>query len=203
MSKERIIRYDNLANSPRRWRTRAESLLTSSELLASHSRLFDPSLTFEKLPPGNSVDVEIMPIVLMLRAMAIECLFKGMWLQLGELLAKNGKYIGIPNIRDHDLLKLASTVLPRHSIKFEEADSDMIMRLSFYIMRGRYPSHLNWLRTAPRNLRDGRFGSPQYWNTVEDEPRFSNLIKACRKTLPEGPPYSSLQLCDGRCAASH
>lgn len=203
MSQELITRYDNLANSPTRWRNRAESLLTSSELLASHSRLFDQSTTFEELPPMNSVDVQVMPIVLMLRAMAIECLFKSMWLQLGEVLTIDGKYIGIPNIPDHDLLKLATAVLPRHSINLEEADSDMIMRLSFYIMRGRYPSHRNWQRTSPRKLRDGRFCTPQYWKTVEDEPRFSNLVEKCRNALPEGPPYPSLKRCDGHCFASH
>ncbi|MFC1694074.1 hypothetical protein ACFL1R_11260 [Candidatus Latescibacterota bacterium] len=40
----------------------------------------------------------------MLHAMALECLFKALWLKEGGILADGGKYIKIPGINNHNLV---------------------------------------------------------------------------------------------------
>ena len=53
-----------------------------------------------------------MPMVLCVRAMllghAIECALKGLWVRKGNKLIKDGKYVGIRGVPDHDLVKLAA-----------------------------------------------------------------------------------------------
>lgn len=81
----------------------------------------------------------------MLLGYAIECSLKGLWLRRGNEIIKNGKYVGIPGVPDHDLLRLSRAVgfMPK------PAEADVLQHLTKFIrFAGRYPV----AKTADANL---------------------------------------------------
>jgi hypothetical protein len=100
----------------------------------------------------------VMPMVLCVRAMllgyAIECSLKGLWLRQGNEIIKNGKYVGIPGVPDHDLLRLS------HAVGYvpTDAEADVLQHLTKFIrFAGRYPV----AKTADANLpKPQRIGPP-------------------------------------------
>lgn len=123
------------------WVFSADTLLASCRFLAEHSiqlREEDPS---ERFPAFD--EFRIVDVIVMLRAMALECLLKALWLKSGNKLAKDGKYYPIPNAKDHDLLSLYNTIADNHQIVLTEEEKDFINRLSGNITAGRYPIQRN------------------------------------------------------------
>ena len=81
-----------------------------------------------------------MPMLLAVRAMllgyAIECALKALWVQQGNALIRNGRYVPVPGARDHDLSELARAV----SFASTEPERQTLRRLSkFAQFAGRYP----------------------------------------------------------------
>jgi hypothetical protein len=81
-----------------------------------------------------------MPLTLCVRAMllgyAIECALKCLWVKKGNKIVANGKYVGVPGAKDHDLMQLSKAVgfLPTMT------ESDVLQRLSKFVrFAGRYP----------------------------------------------------------------
>lgn len=91
----------------------------------------------------------VMPMVLCVRAMllgyAIECSLKGLWVRQGNRIIENGRYVGIPGVPDHDLLRLATAV----GFSPTAAERDVLQHLTKFIrFAGRYPV----AKTADANL---------------------------------------------------
>jgi hypothetical protein len=158
-----IARFDEKANRPARWLNRAESLLLSAEILSRHSICFREGTPAEELKAlhKHSTDFRVFPVILMLRAMALECLFKCLWLCGGNKMTADGSYAGIRGIRNHDLVGLARAV--GTTLVHTELEIDMLERLSLFISRGRYPHQTKWETSKKRTTKDRGLGNAQNW----------------------------------------
>jgi hypothetical protein len=122
-------------------------LLKADELIASAELLRDQCITRKYFPDNldkyedeiHSPGGKVFSVILMLWAMATECLLKALWLKSGEKLIVNGQYSKIPNTKDHDLCTLAEAISSKGIFHFSDADIDIFYRLSPYITLGRYP----------------------------------------------------------------
>jgi hypothetical protein len=80
----------------------------------------------------------------MLRACAIECLLKAVYLDGGNILAKDGRYQK-PPAPDHDLVGLARLAGLGPSPTVEA----MLAKLQRWVTVGRYPIETSWQRSYP------------------------------------------------------
>ena len=78
--------------------------------------------------------------VLLLRACAVECALKAMWLRQGNTLGRDGRLQKIPGSRGHELIPLTEAVGWRVS----EAERVVLDRLSLWNELGRYPTPADW-----------------------------------------------------------
>lgn len=88
------------------------------------------------LPNGDVVMPQVLCVRAMLLGYALECAFKALWLKRGNVLIRDGRYVGVKGAQDHNLLQLAraSGFLP------SAKETDVLTRLSkFARFAGRYP----------------------------------------------------------------
>jgi hypothetical protein len=169
-----INMYDLGGNMPYSWWHCARRLVQASDTLMTFTSI-DSRI---KKPPFESEIPDSMGIIQMLRGMGVEALPKGLWLEHGGLLVKNGKYIGIMNKgQEHNLVLLASEVSKKASITFNKSEKYMMERLSTWIMLGRYPIHKNWDAMKPRAHSEGAYGPLNYWRFPKDELELNKLVK--------------------------
>ena len=163
---------------PETWRQCAEDLLISSCLLYNSYS----SVDLTSLPVGAHVPDQgkIFGIIKMLRAMALECLFKALWLKKGGKLAKDGKYVKIPGTNDHNLLSLADRVSEKCGLSINSDDRELLKRLSLSISRGRYPINKIWelTKTPPA----GKVPA-EWWRFPTDEQMFLSLLSRLTERL--------------------
>lgn len=136
--------FDKRGNDHIEWAFTADSLLTASNFLCEHSYHLKtdwPSL-YERFPTFD--EIRVSDVTLMLRAMAVECLLKALWLKGGGRLAENGRYRPVPWARDHDLVSLSNAVLGKVGMEISEQEQRFLERLSRNITAGRYPIQKNW-----------------------------------------------------------
>lgn len=108
---------------------------------------------------------------LMLRAFAIECLFKALWLrEPGNKLAQNGKWIRIQTCKNnnHDLECLARAV----GFELTSPERNVLTRLTFFGVWGRYPIVKNYSEHQGRSI----------W-TTDDEFVCDNITERLSKLL--------------------
>jgi hypothetical protein len=134
-------KFDKTGNNPMEWVFSADSLLAACRFLSLHSSHLREEAPSERFPTFD--EYRIHDVIVMLRAMAIECLLKALWLKSGNKLAKNGKYCPIPNAKDHDLLSLYNAIADNYQITLTKGEKDFINRLSGNITAGRYPIQRN------------------------------------------------------------
>lgn len=181
MSTGRIDTYQSKGNTSSRWVSRAESLLASAAILSEKTSILDRNAKHETAPAQDSIDARVFPVALMLRAMALECLLKSLWLQAGKVLFDNGKYRPVPDTKPHNLEQLFAVVSPLHSLSASAAEQSILERLTLFNARGRYPSQVNWQINTPRQTAHGKI-PPTHWQPYYDEPSFESLlakINAC------------------------
>jgi hypothetical protein len=136
---ELIQGFDRRCNSASGWFEKADDLLFSSKILR------DKCGFLNTLPADIFAgDSKILWVINMLRAMAIECLLKGIWLLSGEILAEDGKFKGIPDANNHELKSLATKVSKKIGLNFSEEEFILLDRLSYCITFGRYPVQKTW-----------------------------------------------------------
>ena len=130
-----IDRFDKVGNAPEFWRRRAKELLSSSDALLD---LWNAAIECDPPRPRDALDYDRPAI--MLRAMAAECLLKALAVERGMILARGGRYVRIPGVRNHDLLGLAKVLgfdLSAHEVA-------VLRHLSRFITAGRYPMQQVW-----------------------------------------------------------
>lgn len=176
--------FDKRGNDKIEWAFTADSLLAASNFLCQHSYHLKPdwpSLS-ERFPTFD--EIRVSDVIIMLRAMAVECLLKALWLKGGGRLAKNGRYRKIPSSRDHDLVSLSNTVLGKLSIEISKEEQDFLERLSRNITAGRYPIQKNWdLQNEPKVIGNRRKTSlmvPDY-----DDDLFALIVEKFRELFKE------------------
>ena len=171
--------FDNGGNSPEAWILTAQQLMASARILREQTGRFDPTRGVTGTPVPNVVLV--LPTVCLLRGFGIECLLKALFLKknLG-ILAKDGKYVEIPNAGAHDLVQIADAVL----VKFSEKQRDVLKRLSIYMKSlGRYPIPKNWDIIKIQKLHSGGRGAPTYWTSPTDDVIVDDIEELVNKEL--------------------
>ncbi len=95
--------FDTVGNDVSSWCRKSLALLCSADAV-ENSCGQTPS------DPKNEEEVvkwmEVHGVTRMLRGMAIECMFKALWLEHGGKLVDKGEYRGIPGTKNHDLCSL-------------------------------------------------------------------------------------------------
>ena len=167
--------YERTGNDPTPWRGSAEDLLHAAQVLYIRY----PSLKCVKAGTARSPSIkalQVLGVVRMLMAMALECLFKGAWINAGRTLVRNGVYEKIPHTNDHDLESLADKISKATRLNFTPAEREMLSRLSLWIVAGRYPIQRNWEVTKIRRLRTGGQGPPTFWRFRTDDDLFDAVL---------------------------
>ena len=128
--------FDKIGNNIDLWYWKSLALLSSAEAV-------EGSCGQTPSDPKNEEDVvewmEIHGITRMLRGMALECMFKALWLKYGGRLAVKGKYQCIPGTKDHDLCSLEEKISEKIDTGLNSEERKLLARLSFFIIYGRYP----------------------------------------------------------------
>ena len=147
--------FDHALNDPRAWRHTAKNLLTAADVIGRACDLgFSQDLSDANVSSAERTARLLGPLLL-LRASAIECLLKAHYVRGGELLAKQGRYVGPRRLKGHDLRELA-----RATKRTLSADEGVVLAaLSDWVTRGRYPLQLTWDQHF-----FGRFATAPAWS---------------------------------------
>jgi hypothetical protein len=136
-----VAQYEFSGNAPFAWWFTAHNLFAAAEMIDAFRRL--PAKKAERLVPGW---YDVSPPSLMLRAFAVECLLKAVWLKKGARLTASGRLTPIP-VKHHDLVALVQAVdalRATNRINVSAAEEKTLNRLSMYGELGRYPIARNW-----------------------------------------------------------
>ena len=179
---ELIQGFDRQCNRASDWFGKADDLLLSSKILCD-------KCGFLNTRPDDifAGDSNILWVINMLRAMAIECLLKGVWLLSGEILAEDGKFRGIPGANNHKLLSLAEKVAEKIDLNFSKEECILLDRLSYCITFGRYPVQKNWSIGQKIPHPTGSSGVPGYeWALPRDERLVESIIDKLKSASKKG-----------------
>jgi hypothetical protein len=138
--------FDSIGNDISPWCWKSLALLLSADAVEN---------SCGQIPndPNNEEEVfkwvEVHGITRMLRGMALECMFKALWLEYGGSLVNRGKYKGIPGTKDHDLCSLESKVAEKVDTGLNTKEKRLLARLSFFIENGRYPIRKSYFSRYP------------------------------------------------------
>jgi len=161
--------FDRIGNDWHFWLLQTDALLSASESL-------NTSCDNPPKPPDDPWDyLKIHMVVKMLRGMALECLFKSIWLKTGGTLTNKGKYQTIPGTKDHDLYSLAIKVSENTDLDLTIEDLKILSRLSFAITSGRYPIQ----KSVTGRPSTPKMDEPIKWNKWEiqkDEELFESIV---------------------------
>lgn len=128
--------FDTVGNDIDSWYLKSLALLCSAEVV-ENSCGQTPSEPKSEETVAKWMGVH--EVARMLWGMALECMFKALWLKHGGVLAKKGKYINIPGIKDHDLCSLEDKIAEKIDTGLNTEEKRLLARLSFFIIYGRYP----------------------------------------------------------------
>ncbi|MGP0630275.1 hypothetical protein ACTRW9_11230 [Nitrospina sp. 32_T5] len=137
MAGKKMKEYEKIGNFPNAWINIAKNLLISAGILKD---AFDDAVSNLKGPESNK-NFEIFSSTfmshLMLRAFALECLYKAIWLTQGNELYDNGSFKGIDGYKGHNLEKVAQGVSLYDNLN--DVQKRVLSVLSQFNERGRYP----------------------------------------------------------------
>lgn len=114
------------------WCVYADRLKESYKLLEKNGRMSQMGSTGGIYNNGNHYITTIM----MLRGMTLECLFKGILVNQGDITCKNEE-LDIPKkYSKHDLVLMADDI---KNFSYTKKEKDVLERLGYYIVAGRLP----------------------------------------------------------------
>ena len=137
--------FDRIGNDPVRWIAQGNDLVRASRLLRERTPFAGPQ------PPGP----DFVRSMLLLRAFALECYVKAMWLLAGNKLAVAGKFEKIPGVHNHDLVALAGKV----GLPLKPLEKGCLCRLTHFGVFGRYPINADWRAQAGKS----------FWSDADEE----------------------------------
>lgn len=180
-----ILTFDDRGNDHREWLYTADDLLAAIRFLCQHSYHLSPDWGSIREHFPSYDELRITGVILMLRAMAVECLLKALWIKGGGQLACDGKYRKIPDTNDHELLTLADKVSEKIDLNLSANKRDFLKRLSRNIVGGRYPIHKNWqIHIRPQAGGDRR-RIPEIMVPDNDDDLFNSIISKLRKHVAD------------------
>jgi hypothetical protein len=100
----------------------------------------------------------------LLLAYSFECVLKGMWINLGNRLVRDGRYTRIPGVGDHDLLALAKCV----NLNASPEEFIALDRLTPFVrFAGRYPIPIAADEMKPREVPGRGKVNPRFYSRAE------------------------------------
>jgi hypothetical protein len=116
--------FESTGNNPLSWRHSAENLLTGARAVRKEVRDF-----------GRMMH-SLAAVEALLLGFAIECLLKAIYINGGNTLVKQGKYVHVRNAADHDLIQLAAAA----GVSLTTTERRVLRKLTpFILFAGRYP----------------------------------------------------------------
>ncbi|MFZ2148174.1 MAG: hypothetical protein WAV28_13225 [Sedimentisphaerales bacterium] len=172
--------FDMMGNDSHLWLTSAEALLTASDVLRGQFSEVPGKEDFEDFWEFFKFHI----VAQMLRGMAIEDLFKAIWIAKVGPLATNGKIKAIPDTKDHDLLSMASALSNYINLGLSEEEKNLLPVLSFAITSGRYPvsKAFNKRPSKPNSVRRMKWCK---WEIPSDDEILENLLRKLHFILEE------------------
>lgn len=171
--------HETLGNDPTEWLRRANSLSQSAKILYRNiepptEELDDPNLVLKWFDLYN--------IGRMIRGMALECFLKAIWLFRGNLLVIDGKFVNIPQTKNHDLYGMYLACFPENTSLLSQEEKELLSRFSFSISSARYPiskSPKGDYPKAPTAVHK------MYWNRVseDDEKSYWTILEKILQVL--------------------
>lgn len=144
--------HNKIGNVPIIWKYYSEFLFKASkDLYDQFKKHLEVDFTSIQVGDPAPIELSFFRVVYMFRAMALECLFKGLWLKGGGILVQNGKLKNITG-NDHNLRSLANKVSKKIDLKISKEEKGLLDKLSRYIIAGRYPIPKKW-----QNLKNIKF----------------------------------------------
>lgn len=146
--------FEKSCDNPDGWISVGSNLVESGALFASHWAASNRIMLRNVLKGGSATDkprtpdeeeivrfgVRTFSVQLMLFSFAIECLLKGLYIQKGGVLHKDGRYRSPKKLnKSHNLLEIAE-VLGLDTL-FSDEQKLILDELSASNERGRYPIH--------------------------------------------------------------
>ncbi len=162
---ELIQAFDETSALPHAWWNRGRDLLISSDIL---SREWHPERLLSS-PSRTRGDFtwEVHAPRLLLRACAIECFLKAVYVSNGGVLSQNGRYQKPGSGRSHDLEALARAA----GLTLNNQETFLLRQLSLWIERGRYPLPASWERDLIETPQGKIIGHG--WDDETDEAAFA------------------------------
>ena len=144
------------------WHVYAKRLKESYKLLEKNDWISQISSTGDVNNDGKHYTTTIM----MLRGMMLECLFKGILVNQGDITCKNEE-LNIPKkYSKHNLVSMADDI---NDFVYTEKEKDILERLGYYIVAGRLPR---------KNINTGKIKG--YWFT-DDDSVYNDMLKKVEK----------------------
>jgi hypothetical protein len=153
------------------WEFSANDLLDAAALLRNMNRQPENHVIHEE-----GKEAAILPPELMLRGMALEAYFKAIWVKRGNELVKSHKFVGVPGVKSHDLVKLSEVL----SLPISPKHRELLSRLSRYVeYAGRYPISKRAEKFWPT------LGAAVDWSLPRDDDTFTSIRTMVSAELDE------------------
>ena len=136
---EMVRSFDTVGSLVHAWWNTGSSLLVSSDILSKEWR--PERAILSSSVAGHDLTWEVHGPRLLLRAAAVECFIKAVYVSRGGSLAEGGRYKS-PGGLAHDLVALAAAA----GLALDDKETTLLRRLSLWIERGRYPQPAAWER---------------------------------------------------------
>lgn len=169
--------FDKAANNLELWLHRADDLFIASNVLMERieSKKSSKPSFFDTNPKIYGI---IFPAI-MLRAFAVECFLKALWISKGNKVATNGVYKIHPlKKEDHDLVEISKSV----GFTLHSNEEEILNRLSkFGKSFGRYPVARKW---QEQKYKGNKFGSISVLGRSDyDRLQVDKLIERLKQTI--------------------
>ena len=115
--------FESTGRNPLAWQASAKDLLEGAEAVK------------DRVPAFSGLMPTLASVQALLLGLALECLLKALWIKSHKAwldkhkefsLTRNGEYVGIPNVNDHDLLAIANAA----NLKVTSKEKAVLARLS-------------------------------------------------------------------------
>jgi len=153
--------FDKISSTPMFWIMKAQDLLKASQILEEHDQFFDAMKTGKGF---QGTKHKLFSVILMLRGMAFEALFKGLLTKQGTIVSRNGRLDLPPKYKKHNLRSMAEDV---KGLDLEEDDYVTLFTLSKQISLARLPA-----KQAPTANEMNQVG----WTAPHDEDVYHRVL---------------------------
>ena len=171
--------HEGTGENPLTWQASAQNLLDAAAAVKARV-----------LPMEGGLMHSLAAVQAMLLGMALECLFKGMYIKRHRVweeadrahaLVRNGQYVGVPGAGDHQLIPLADAA----GVTLNQQERSVVARLTdFILFAGRYPIPVRVENMKPIRAAGGQTVARGYITTEQLEMAEELAARLMREVEP-------------------